>query len=347
MNKKEIIHTYKQLRHSEAPDLWSRIESGIDTAPGVKPSPESAPTDITANCRPSRKSIPYASLAAAALLFIVASAAAAVTMLPKDFNSAQCVDKAVINDADFIYSADLPEADDTFFEVGKGQTYATTPAYDETAATVPMYTEKNTASVKEDCREKLPADYSLLLLADTHSVMLPDSVSSQPAQEKYFTQDIFKDTDFLISATVKDISFGYNDSGEAYEVLYSVSVNTVYFQNDALPVAELTVTSPIVQTDNVWLYPLYINRTYLLPLKYADSSLELVYPYAPQIEVSLDGYYIFHSGWQSLITDSTESIKLPFIHSDDFYHDKMLIRGDYEFANDLTDFIKTITMKER
>lgn len=338
MNKKKIIHTYKQLKHSEAPDLWSRIEDGIDTAPGRYNGKF-----------PQKKSTPYASLAAAALLFIVVSATITVlpSVLPKDFNSAQCVDKAIMNDADFSYSADRMEAGETFSGDIEDEAYTTTPAYDEAATTVPMYTEMNTASVKEDCKEKLPTDYSRLLLADTHSVTLPDSVSSQSAQEKYFTPDALKDTDFLISATVKDISFGYNDNGEAYEVLYSVSADTVYFQDNALPAAELTVTSPIVQTDNVWLYPLYINRTYLLPLKYADGSLELVYPYAPQIEVSLDGYYIFHSGWQCLITDSTESIKLPFIHSDDFYYDKMLVRGDYEFVNDLTDFIKTITMKER
>lgn len=337
MNKKKIIHTYRQLKHSEAPDLWSRIEAGIDTAP----------SDITVNSSPSRKSTPYASLAAAALLFIVVSAAAAVTMLPKDFNSAQCVDKAVMNEADFTCSAGLTEAGGTFSEDIADEAYAATPVHDEAATTVPMYTEMNTASVKENCKEELPADYSRLLLADTHSVTLPDSVSSQSAQEKYFTLDALKDTDFLISATVKDISFGHNDNGEAYEVLYSVSADTVYFQNDALPAAELTVTSPIVQTDNVWLYPLYINRTYLLPLKYADGSLELIYPYAPQIEVTLDGYYIFHSGWQCLITDSTESITLPFIPSDDFYYDKMLIRGGCEFVNDLTDFIKTNTLKER
>ena len=32
MNDKDLIKAYKELKNSEAPDLWSRIEGSIDTA---------------------------------------------------------------------------------------------------------------------------------------------------------------------------------------------------------------------------------------------------------------------------------------------------------------------------
>jgi hypothetical protein len=94
-------------------------------------------------------------------------------------------------------------------------------------------------------------------------------------------------------------------------------------------------------------YALRRGRTYVLPLSCLDDSLSgvkevvsgditrdgeygIVYPFAPQIEVTQDGQYVFHSLWESLWDDSTVNVE-----TGDGSAFALKLRGDGDFLSDL------------
>ena len=97
-------------------------------------------------------------------------------------------------------------------------------------------------------------------------------------------------------------------------------------------------------------YSLQIGRTYVLPLT-EDNSVQriettngpltpegqyaIVYPFAPQIEKTLAGQYVFHSLWSSLWNENTPNV---ITQEDSFY--QLKLRSDATFTEDLKEIME-------
>jgi len=373
MNDKDLIKAYKELKNSEAPDLWSRIEGSIDTASSaekVNGSAQEQPITARPNkILPLKKYNKFIfSSAAVILLVLVATAVIGSPLINK------MSDRLPMNDTDnlnhtpgVLDESELSQNADGKYDPYYDYTVKPSTTVAPTTTFAPPYTDtehdtSQTDATKESPGESrgetsdkivcdLPVKYTELKLADVEPVKLPTVTAAESPQTRYFTMDAFTDTELLVQATVQNINFIFNDSKEAISVVYTILTDNVYYSEGDYPsmgrysdgTELLTVISPIVRADNVWMYPLQVNRTYLLPLTVTDSdAINLVFPYAPQIELSLDGFCVFHSGWQALINDNTGYLLVECVHSEDYFYDRMLVRPADGLAKDLMRIIKSL-----
>ena len=134
-----------------------------------------------------------------------------------------------------------------------------------------------------------------------------------------------------------------NENQQTAFLVYDVVVDSVNYSEDYVTdLTRLTIKSPIVRAigqKNEILYQLQKGETYLLPLKKQAESWELLFPFAPQIQKTEDGAYLFHSGYNSLIDDQTSVVVMDQEGSNDFYYDRMLLRNDDTFLSDYLSLI--------
>lgn len=150
-------------------------------------------------------------------------------------------------------------------------------------------------------------------------------------------------------------------------IVYEVKVDEIYLDDGKIKAGDIFKVEQnsyngCSLTDSA-LFDLKINHQYILPLFYAgekilyegsldsqnyadgditrDGYYSIVYPFAPQIEVTLDNEYIFHDEWLSLINDKTVDVIMPSDNPEEsFYTDKMKLRRDNDFIDDLNALIK-------
>lgn len=364
MNKKDLIKAYTDLKNSEAPNLWERIEKELDTS-------ELKAESVETKKYPKKTGkfiFGFATITTTAAFAVMIVVLAVSSTLQRPF--LPYFSKDTLKSAKDITNqngmAVNPEYD--------SQLYATSvPMLPNDEKTISSTQPTHTAAENQNGGSGFPRSYSDLMLADAKTPKLPAVTAHSETLSEYLRKNPFsesaiaKSTDLLIQATVIDAFFIYNDSGEAEAVKYEVLVNEIYYKNiNRLQSEYLTIISPIVTENGVWMYPLLIDRTYFLPLSITedarlqndtDSSViaasvygsdsqidtdgtgsvlaELIFPYAPQIELSLDGFCVFHSGWTSLINDETRALS-----DRDVFCGEMLIRSSDGFAKDLTSIIK-------
>lgn len=173
---------------------------------------------------------------------------------------------------------------------------------------------------------------------------VPENAVTVAEDSQYFSEGILGDTELLCGATVTSASLEQDASGRAVKVVYELTLDKIYYSEDyTAGITKLTVKSPIIETDGDEAYVLYQLKpetTYLLPLKTQDGGWELLYPFAPQIQVTGDGAYVFHSGYASLVTEDTSVMAGDPEGTNDYYYDRMLLREDDNF---LSDFVSLVT----
>ncbi|MDF2675672.1 MAG: hypothetical protein K0R09_3944, partial [Clostridiales bacterium] len=142
-----------------------------------------------------------------------------------------------------------------------------------------------------------------------------------------------------------------------YNIVYVIKVDSIlyskYEENLSSTIKVESLCSNGCYATDKPLYSLKVNRQYILPLyfygedifyyskdKYAggdikrDSNYDIIYPFAPQIEVTLDNKYIFHHKWNSLINSETIDVNDELA---DLY--KLKLRSDKAFIDDLKQLI--------
>ncbi len=186
--------------------------------------------------------------------------------------------------------------------------------------------------------------YEELELAAYQPMAVPDRAVTVPEDSAYFSEAILGDTGLLCGGTVTEVSLEQDASGRAVKVVYEISLDQVYYSEDYTTGMEtITVKSPIVETEGDKAYVLYQLQkggTYLLPLKDQDGAWELLYPFAPQIQVTGDGAYLFHSGFASLVSSEASVVIGSQEGDSDFYYDRMLLRDDDNFLSDLISLVE-------
>lgn len=186
--------------------------------------------------------------------------------------------------------------------------------------------------------------YEDLQLAAYSPLAVPAEAVTVPEDSAYFSEAILGDTGLLCGGTVIDVTLEQDAAGRAVKVVYQISLDQVYYSEDyTTNVETLTVKSPIVETEGDEAYVLYQLQkggTYLLPLENRDGVWELLYPFAPQIQVTGDGAYLFHSGYASLVSSDTSVVIGSQQGAGDYYYDRMLLRDDDNFLSDLISLVE-------
>ncbi len=338
---------YKDLMHQAAPDLWFRIEENL------KEHPERV------LCQDKEKEEPAVSKNSAVsyhriykwMAFGTAASAAAVfllVMVSPWFPSAFPVRKHAEIDMELSGGSEV-EASMTLsggFEAENGMTLSdgseaeagmvseTTAAFDGNVLINPEMANGKEAGILY---------YSQLDLASYTSLSLPAGAVTLPEDTMYFSEDILGDTQLLCLGTVTSVSLETDQSGNPASLVYDIRLDSVCYSEDyTTDLESLTVKSPIVKADrgdNQILYQLQTGASYLIPLKKQSDCWELLFPFAPQVQVTENGAYLFHSGYTSLTNANTFVVVGEQEGANDFYYDRMLLRDDEDF---LSDFISLV-----
>lgn len=304
----ELKKAYRDLQLQEAPDLWNRIESNLMPKAVVE---EETPKIIHAEKRKKKKNYrTEAGLAAAACCILLV------------FGGMMGRQKG----ADVTGAAETTAGSEMMV---KGTADAVSPQ-----------------PVSGDMSVSI--SYDSLALRGTDAPAPPEHAVYVPADHYYFTEADLKDAGLLSQVTVESVSYENDPDGRADSVVYDVVVDNVLYLEDYVSEAQkLQVKSPLVGSrEDGMLYSLKEGGTYILPLKYENSAYWLVYPNAPQIEVTEDTKYLFHTGWQSLINDQTAIVLKNALSPEDYYYDRMVMRKDPVFLSNLTALMQVMHKTE-
>ena len=209
--------------------------------------------------------------------------------------------------------------------------------------------------------------YSDLHFAETEAVVFPDGLAkSMDDILPPYSDLILNGSEAAVKATVTGIHFNTYGSDDQYTtgsntIVYQVYIEKLYYVQTGLHVKvgdTLTIEDPLYDWTGVdqWtVYPLQLNRQYILPLDYdfgkqgyMESVFSLEYPGIPQIECTEDGGYLFYAyqpyypfeyywrthswlGWAELINDDTL-----FVVTDDYEPDESIVplKGAMNYRKD-------------
>lgn len=131
-------------------------------------------------------------------------------------------------------------------------------------------------------------EYDQLKLTETDTKAYEESY--EPINEHFMGEkEILEETEYFADVTVKSAALGEN------EAEYTLTVNEIYpddFVEKVRP-EEITLksSSPFILQE---------SREYFAALKRVDDEWQLVYDNAPQIQITIDGGFIFSTEWYHL-----------------------------------------------
>lgn len=344
MDEKRLEQEYRKIKQQATPDLWSRIEAGLKDHPeritaeaslqkeGQICTPADMDQEAKAPLGLTRSMSRIYKIAAAAAAMLVLVVALPVLNGKKD-------GKPISEDlkGDMEYAAAAAET------VFGDEEAALETAADAGGGAEPMDGYSQEEAVPEEMPEGV-TDYRQLQLAAYQPVPVPEDALTVPEDSQYFSEAILKDAELLCGGTVTKVSLEEDVSGRANKVVYEMTLDQVYYAEDyTAGMEQITVKSPIVKTDGDEVYILYQLQpggTYLLPLVKQEGGWELLYPFAPQIQVTRDGAYLFHSGYVSLVNDTTEVVIGSREGENDYYYDRMVLRNDEDFLSELMSLVE-------
>ncbi len=183
-----------------------------------------------------------------------------------------------------------------------------------------------------------------LRLAAYHPLDVPEGAVTVEEDMEYFTENALKDTQLLCLVQVETARFETDEAGAASRIVYDTVLKEIYYGSEnPVPGSVLTIVSPIIGTagpQSHTLYQLQESGVYLLPLTVRNGEWELVFPYAPQIQKTEDGQYLFHSGYYSLVGEGTFIVLGNQEGPNDYYYDRMFLREDDGFLPELVELIE-------
>lgn len=314
-NEKKIAEEYKALTEASAPDmdaLWARIDAAL---PEKNSETEDSPIILTS----TKKALSFRRIASCT------AAAAACILLAFALPTL-----AGLDDDNISYSEEPAQAAEDTAPLKQESTLPVNndaEASDEEASDG-MIAEEPSAEEKTQSAAEIfgsSVDYSSLLLADSTQPVVT-SVKEHNSGSVYFVEeDVLAQTEVFCKAIVKDVYFSKDNSTVYYtlKAADSLTKDSFEFKDEA----ELTVSAEVVNGSyfsDKSEYLLMEDRQYLLPIcSDENGEYKLVYPFAPQIEITLDNYYIFHNGWNSLMSDGVCDVLCNPQGADDFYYDRM------------------------
>ncbi len=230
-------------------------------------------------------------------------AAAAMILIPVGFKAAQFSENSINN-------SDMAVADNMTDGASNGGHF---DAAEEAAA----------AEDREPSEDSSPAGH-LPEKMDYTELNFPrsEAMSNMPEIENecvaYFVEsEVLSQTERFVDVKVRSVSYNEAENTVEYE-LYDVLGDTV-----------LNISTAFGNGENNTLcsdrYVLKMGHEYILPLGERDGKYYIVFPSAPQTELTEDGYAVFHNGWTSLMEYETAYLECPRNGKDDYFYDRMAV----------------------
>lgn len=183
--------------------------------------------------------------------------------------------------------------------------------------------------------------YSDLLFEDPVLVVAPEAVGEQSGKIMPFTEELLSESAAFIKGTVTDIDF-QND-----QVLYTVLVSKVYGPSEGVEEGKsITVTNDFYTYTSLAgsVEKLQVDRTYLIPLTLREEEgkevYSVLYPFAPQIQMTKDGKYLYPDHYVSLDNPEAKIVEMDTEEGYGYYG-TMKLREDERFEQDLEKLVKT------
>lgn len=350
MDEKRLEQKYRELKHQAAPDLWARIEGNLKDHPERAGKAQHAETIREFPQRKRGKTPVYGMAAAAAAILVLVAAVPQLDRIGGGKSAAPMMNQAAAD-------SDMEAAPMDMAPENTAQGDAAIPETQEMALSSEVTAAENSAensagnsagkAKAAGAAKDLPdgvLSYGQLQLTSWQPLQVPEQAVTVPEDSQYFSEGILGDTELLCGATVISAELETDHSGKAVKVVYELELDQVYYAEDyTAGMDRFTVKSPIIKTDGDEAYVLYQllpEGTYLLPLKKQDGDWELLYPFAPQIQVTGEGAYLFHSGYVSLVTEDTSVVIGSQEGANDYYYDRMLLREDDNFLSDFVSLVE-------
>lgn len=353
MDEKRLEQEYRRLKGQQAPDLWSRIEGNLQEHPEREQRMGTNAKEVLQERHPekirlSRRRIYGMATAAAAMLALLVIAPG--LMEGKLEKTSEQVQMPAVAKATEALPEEAPETvaePEAMAAAGNAEPRADMAENGAGAPGENLLHAAPRATSEKASSKALPDGVLMsdqLLLASYQPITVPENAVTVADDSQYFSEDILRDAGLLCSGTVTAVSLERDASGKAVKVVYEMTLEQVYFAEDYTTGMEvITVKSPIVKTDGDEVYILYQLQpggTYLLPLHKPEQDWELLYPFAPQIQVTGDGAYLFHSGYASLIDEDTSVVIGRPEGDNDYFYDRMVLRRDEDFLSELLQLVE-------
>ncbi len=367
--KSSLEQEYKNLMSQSAPDLWDRIEGNLKEYPerGHLPEHEDIRKRTSGHVRPETFRSSYSTvykwasfgttaIIAAACLLVIAGPWYS-TLFPVRNQAGSSMETAAETTAGWIAGETVANggtneaASETGVDEEATADWAAGKATADWIAGETLVDEEDSRTTA-DCIVNEPSSdktagvlhYSQLNLASYSALSLPPHAVTVPEDTMYFSEDILADTELLCLGTVTSVSLEMDSSQNAALLVYDITLDSIcYSQDYTESLTSLTVRSPIVASEggeNQILYQLQVGSSYVLPLKQLGSDWQLLFPFAPQIQITENGAYLFHSGYASLTDDQTLVVVGEPEGANDFYYDRMLLRDDDGFLSDVLSLVQ-------
>ena len=189
---------------------------------------------------------------------------------------------------------------------------------EENAAAASYGQENDSFAESEEIRVSVPEriSYSELDIPRSEaSSDIPDITYENTAL--FSEESVISETEYFIDVRVTKAEYIKSENTVKYELLNVLT-------NDAV-----TVETPLGNGGNGTLsstaYALKENHEYILPIHETADGLRIVFPSAPQIETTADGYAVFHNGWKILGSLESGYLECAPFGDDDHFYDRMKI----------------------
>ena len=310
MTRKEIEKRCREAMEQNLPDkdaLWMRIESSLPA--------QSAPPAVEEP--PKRKiSVIYRTVAAAACFLFVAGGlmlygisrmpsknAETAPMLIQENEAAE--DRALYDNAVGGAPAAKQEQADAQYKSGLN---ADIPAHQNYAPECDMAAEE---AAQE---QAYTLTYAELQVPQTNTIAAnTDRSKLQTGGDAFSEEAVLKKTQVIAKA---EVTKGVQDPGTGV-MRYTIKLLDCY-RGAEDPQVEMSIESSSP-------YLLEQAHVYVLPLTKTEDGWALSFPDAPQIEVTLDGRLLCHSGWTSLLQNGRTPVICEPQTEDDCYYDRMYL----------------------
>ena len=156
-----------------------------------------------------------------------------------------------------------------------------------------------------------------------------------------FTEELLTESAAFIKGTVTEIAF------ENDKVIYTVLVSKVYGPSEGVEEGKsITVTNDLYTYTSLAgsVEKLQVDRTYLIPLTLREEEgkevYSVLYPFAPQIQMTKDGQYLYPDHYTSLDTEEAKVVEMDTEEGYGYYG-TMKLREDDRFEKDLEKLAET------
>lgn len=205
----------------------------------------------------------------------------------------------------------------------------------------------------------------------SNSLDLGADPSAMLCIKSFSEEDVISSSEIICKATVVNSyvkEYRYDTGSDKFEkngrlheyrqsIVYEIRIDDLYYSTKNLKIGErikveqntwvgtsISGLAFILQKNHQYILNLYNYGENIKVYNYVSGNIKrdgcyaMCYPFAPQIEITLDQQYVFHNEWLSLINDKTVDVVWDKDNTSEsmqsYFAKKMKLRNDKDFISD-------------